>query len=592
MRHTRECKAILLFCCVGWVAALSSYQIPYGVVIVPNGNAKLFVDTYEAVIVRSHPRVIVSNLLAELKEQLRSLISHMGEEGDNKNLNVIYKRRFINLNRPLSRSKRWAPLEPLGEVTGSLFGLTTARESREMRSRINTIIDALGTQERIIRGFSIAINDTMHNQDIIQDTVASLTKRAKQVQKLMNQARTEMSDLERSLSNVQGYMLVESILSLFETYKSEERFFERTFKLTRDLAEIGHVTEDLISSTQLRNILKDINSPLTPSYIYRNFKVQLLSVSPSRIAYVFNIPQLKPETYSAWQVTTAPYLSHSAHLRIQPELLNIGVEHESGLMLDTSNCLYENPMICNNAIIYSHLPCIQGILARNAVLVPTCSVFRTNISNPAIYRINRKQLLLSSATDVITERCLNKPPIAHKILSGANLLTLNNNCTISSENYHWSCSLGATTTSTIEENSIVYLEGMNINLSIPVVPTPPDIEWSHLKGLSNLTNGRLPQLDRILQIPHLKHSHHFIVVSMIIFITMLAGISVIISYYYRGALRKLCRCHETVPEIAVDPSDTSSDSELAPPPTTPLKAKVPVATVRPTPKNHGRQPLV
>ena len=133
------------------VHALTTVSIPYGTMIVKAGEARTYFDTYEVVIVRSHPRVVRTEMMKGLIEDVIIILDKLESTDTNSDILLIYHQRLKNLAEVGARSKRWAPLEPLGEIVGSVFGLATTGELEETRDRINTVISTMSDQAKVIK---------------------------------------------------------------------------------------------------------------------------------------------------------------------------------------------------------------------------------------------------------------------------------------------------------------------------------------------------------------------------------------------------------------------------------------------------------
>jgi hypothetical protein len=307
------------------------------------------------------------------------------------------------------------------------------------------------------------------------------------------------------------------------------------------MAEIGHVTDDLIAPEKLNSILREIGSPLDPNYVYRYFPVHLLALTEFTFAYVFKIPKLTSEKYLAWNIATVPFLLDGQLMQLKPELFRVAVQHESGAMFDSTYCTYEKPMLCPNAIVYRNMPCVQGILARNADLIPTCPVVAVNMTLPVLEKVADHQLLLSTPHDVLVERCLGHPPVASKVPTGTHLLSIFPNCTITSDKYQWSYSMGSRAVSQLNVNDRFFLEGMTLKFSVPPPVTVPTLDWSHLGALSNLTRSRLPSLSSLMTVPYLSEgAHAFFWVPTVVACLLVVGLGGFLLYRYRQSLLGCC----------------------------------------------------
>jgi hypothetical protein len=190
--------------------------------LIEHGEARTYFDTYEVVIVRSHPRVVRMELMTGLIDHVNHILNQFANDTKySDKLTLVFKERLANIQKaghPLV--KRWAPLEPLGEVAGSLFGLATTDDLEETRERINGVISAMHGQTTVIREMTIAINDTLRNQDAMQNTIHSLTQQAKLARGLLNYLQAT------EIPRLRGFQFVETVLSMMEFYKGQEVAFE------------------------------------------------------------------------------------------------------------------------------------------------------------------------------------------------------------------------------------------------------------------------------------------------------------------------------------------------------------------------------
>ena len=327
---------LLAVCLTQRVWSLVISPVPFGAVMTPQGEARTYSDLHEVVIARTHPAVERGPLFLKLYRQTYGLLRDMPAANESyvrtndPNLKLTFEQRFRNLNWSLdssedvslvNRRKRWALLEPVGSVAGNLFGLTTAKETKEIRDRLNQVIDNMGEQSKVVQGLTVAMHDTVANQKIIQAKVNQLIYSVDNMQTFIRTVVPQIEQRERiDIWRVQCYQIIESVLSLFETYKQEELNYEREYLLTKDFAEVGHVNEKLLSRSRLISILERIDSPLSPEYIYRNFKVNFITLTAERVGYIFTIPRMERELFYTWQVDTVPFLTPRSYQRIKPEL--------------------------------------------------------------------------------------------------------------------------------------------------------------------------------------------------------------------------------------------------------------------------------
>jgi len=85
-------------------------------------------------------------------------------------------------------------------------------------------------------------------------------------------------------------------------------------------------------------------------YLYRSLNVKLMKLEGDSVGFWISIPILAGEYYTLWKVLTVPFPDKSGHSQIEPEATNIGVGLNSGRIIETDFCLYENPTLCPGSI--------------------------------------------------------------------------------------------------------------------------------------------------------------------------------------------------------------------------------------------------
>lgn len=552
---------------MGSANPLSYIRAPYGAITVPAGTARIYTRSYDVVIVRSHPRNIRTHVARELQEKIDLLLTKMETRWEGQDLVRLFRTRLTNIQRTLAtRRRRWAPLEPIGALVGNVFGLATTEDTKELRLKVNNIIDGMNDQVTAVVDLTMVVNDTVRNQARVKATIDSLMRRARTVHGVLDTLRLNVTRLQTALIRSYAYQVVEGLLSTLETYKLQEEAFERKHLHLRDLAEIGHITEDLVPVRQLRDILRRLNSPLNTTYIYRYFPVRLIKLSDREVGYIVSIPVLDPEVFTAWAVLTVPYLSDGdACLQILPEAQSIAVGHVSGSIIKTSDCLHKDPMLCPSAIRFQSMSCVQGILAKNAELLSSCSVASAHSPLPAILKAAGDQLLLTTDGTTLEERCLGRASRTLGPLRGTFVISLEAGCTVASGEWSYSPDVSppsAADTRVIREEFLIDL--VDVNLTEPTAQTLPPLNWDHLEELQNFTYRKLPTLARMTRQRHITtHDAHvaWIGASMAILIAIIVVGTLLRRHYRSFCRRRSRRAPPPVPADYKDEDDVDDDDD-------------------------------
>lgn len=519
---------------------MTATAVPFGTVALPRGEARTFSSTLDVVIVRLHPRVATDQLSTALSEKLIKLVEHLRSWEDTTTTGNILRHRLNNLKSVQIRTKRWAPLEPIGSLAGSLFGLATTRDVREMKSAINQIIEELVDAEDITRDNIIALNDTIAFTKQIGRTVSSLTKRANQAQKWIDKLIHQQDELINRDLHARTSATAEALMSALEFHYTQARLFETQYLHLRDWAEAGHITESLVSKKMLTKTLQKIKSSLSPEFIYQHTTIRLIRVSDTRIAYTFTIPKTDDEALMAWQLVTAPYVTQSGTVTIMPELADVAMIQASGDLIDATYCLYQNPLLCWSPIRLQNAPCVRAILAKDGSLLHHCRIQKRPVTLPHLIRVNPSQIILTTDGEMVHERCPARPVSSQTIPAGTHLIQPDARCTVEGSN-GWSFSRGksANTTEVILEDYVFPL--MNFSLPLPVDPTErPPLNWTALEKLTNFS-GHFPRLHTLQKIRFLTpHDGYLVWVTFICVLLAVAAAALVLVERRWHPLKRCC----------------------------------------------------
>ncbi|ELT90336.1 hypothetical protein CAPTEDRAFT_187647 [Capitella teleta] len=290
---------------------------------------------------------------------------------------------------------------------------------------------------------------------------------------------TNVTRLTDRTTKLYAYDVAEAILSAMEFYQAQEDAFERNYLHHREMAEIGHLTEGLIDEETLQEVLHRIHSPLPASYFYQHAKTHLLRMTSSKICYIISIPIIDAEVYSAWKIATVPFLTQSGRglAVIMPEASSVAVAHVSGSVIDTSTCIYEDPVLCWNPIRYTTMPCVQGIISKNPDLLDSCLLQATNNHLPTLKKLTVRQILVTTMGERIEERCMGRPVHTTVLEEGTYLLSSEDSCTLAGAN-GWSYTIGSSDEDTRVITEEFLLRGLNTTLRLPPTVAIPIVNWT------------------------------------------------------------------------------------------------------------------
>ena len=479
--------------------ALNVTAVPYGVLAVPLGEARTFQKELDVVLMRSHPRVIARELLCHFRGDLDFLLRKMSRWADTQELAKILCRRIslLDADEKQTREKRWAPLEPIGAFVGGLFGLATRSDAERLRAAIGTIAEDLKEHQKVITKTVITVNQLQDYVEEIADHSNMLVEAAEDLRGKLGEMAEDITVLKRRHIHLSTSNLAEAAVSILETYHHRSLLFEANYAHIRDMAEVGHLTESLVSKEQLRQLLRDARSPLHETKMYANAQVRLLELGNDTITYSFKIPVVEAERFSAWQIVSVPYQANAHTAWITPEISAFAVSASTGDSFSLEKCTGFDPILCRSPVRMQTPPCAHGIISNTPDLLNRCMTAITKTQLPHIQRVNEHQLLLATGAARVDERCPTM--VAASLLkAGTYLLTPRPECTIAGPSWSFQPGITAKTSIRIVDEFVLPAD-IDVDLKVPEEPT---VEPWNFTRLEELRKWRREELDTIHRRTH------------------------------------------------------------------------------------------
>ena len=352
---------------------MRSELVPFGVMMTSDGTARTSEGEHVVIILREHPRVEAWKYAGILKA-VENITETYGQF-------MLYDRRIKYIKRVMglgSRSKRWAPLEPIGSVVGNLFGLVTTSEMDDLRNAVNSIIKNQREQKKVTEG--------------IVTVVSQMQSRQKQIARKVNQMAESLGLMQEYMVNTQRLLRAEDMLSILEIVCHEIIHFEDKFRRARGIVEIGKLNSEVISRNDLRVILKQVGSEFNPNYVYRNLPADLMMYNETVLMYRLVIPLLSKDNFNVYHVVQVPFPYQGQLLKIRPELMRFGKNIVTNEIVNLMDCQYQNPVICDKNVYFKSLPCIQTLQTDQPDLT-RCQLEAVQTRELYLEKLNDRELL-------------------------------------------------------------------------------------------------------------------------------------------------------------------------------------------------------
>jgi hypothetical protein len=385
-----------------------------------------------------------------------------------------------------------------------------------------------------VRDSIICINELQIQNQVIHGKIVNLINSVNDLKKNIVQIQAFQSNVTKTFFYIRLAQTIENAMSYVEAAQSKIRRYQNIFQYRRDLAVIGHLTESLISRKRLRKILRKLGIVVDMNYLYMHATVSVLQLDNDILGFHFTIPILDGESYTAWDLSTVPFIVGGRPHILRPELYHIGVGSKSGQIIEIEYCNYDHPMLCSSPIIYDNLQCVDGILSRNPRKIEGCEVQIVDDHALKVKRLSPKALLIYSSGELITERCKAQPTRTTELPVGTYIISLEMDCHIVSEQ-GWQFTYYRSHTYVENITDAIILLG-NINLTLPEVVSE---QWINVTAkIEQLTEFYFSQLPQIKpnQIPFVRH--HVSILSYLVTFCFITLVITLVSYYYYTRKRK------------------------------------------------------
>ena len=154
----------------------------------------------------------------------------------------------------------------------------------------------------------------------------------------------------------------------------------------RDLVEIGHLAESLVARSKLQQLLDQIHSDLTPTYLCTHLRVKLLTLTDMHTGFWVTILQIEAEEFSVWHILNAPFRLNDSLHQLSLDNDKIGMGFRSGKLIAIDDCLYGEPKLCPAPVEFDDGR-LMGIITTDASRVSQCPLRSLSLDRGVVRRI-------------------------------------------------------------------------------------------------------------------------------------------------------------------------------------------------------------
>ena len=452
------------------VDGLNVTAVPYGVIALKRGEAKVREKSYDITIIRRHPDSIL-NSLGPLERELRDLLFKlrphrpMLAEMFSARLMLLHRRNFnVQFDDADHQRQKRGLIDAIGSISKSLFGTATTADVNELRNKIEEIVADNIAFQNTVKDTIVCVNDIAKHQVEQSEKINTLVSHVNYFHQTLDAVLKVYNNLSSSLYFSEMSDGIENGLSYIESVHTQINKYENHFQYQKDLAEIGHLTESLIGAKRLKRLLQRLGISFPLKYLYQTAKVTLMKLESNLLAFHFSVPVLDSESYTAWDISSVPFLVRRIPHIIKPELSHVGIGLKSGRIIELEHCEFENPIICPAPILYDNFQCLEGILNQEPQKMKTCEIQRVDDHALKVKRLSPRDLLLYSEGETLTERCKLAPASTVNVEAGTYIVNVKTDCFVESSQ-GWQFTYYKTFNHVVNiTDDVVCLKNLNLSL--------------------------------------------------------------------------------------------------------------------------------
>ena len=351
------------------------------------------------------------------------------------------------MSKPLTQRKKRGLLDIGGSLLNALFGVATSAQL----DRYNTAVKEIGSRQQAIAHAHNSLVTIVNQTRIYSEQIASrqhqLQVHVNHINTIVNNIATAISNQAKQITRIMLATDLDRFLDVLDlaadAYAAQVQLFHRQ----RANLELAHLTRDLLSPSQLRDIINQAASThqTIPNleWYYQYLSVTPLWQSTTALLYKLEIPLVSPRPYLLYDVRTHPVpISNSSYtvtLNVN-QLLAINT-YSAAIFLPT-HCIGHLPSVCRTGPEFGSqmLQCARGLITKRRQLLAQCKVNINHYNgNTIISTIDTNKYILSSQGEVLSIRCPGLPETHKTIPKGVFNLTCNSSCIVAGNGWSVKC---------------------------------------------------------------------------------------------------------------------------------------------------------
>ena len=442
------------------------------------------------------------------------------------------------------------------------------RQIEILRTKDRRVVHSVSQMLSVINQTHSAVVQNRKHINVLQSYLQKVSDEVRHIANLWQ-------NQDKQLQVINAKLRIEQCLSAMES--AHAHWVQQTARFNRQKAslELGFLTEELLSRTELNKIL---TSAKTAGYYapdaqwyYANLRVSSIFRSKDELLFRVKLPLTDNIKYNRYHITTWPIPHKSKKFNAQILVTeDIAIHTLTGGMFRPTSCQGRNPMICRAGAVYdrSRFKCPRGILTGEPELRKTCrvKVTKTHNAETQITELIPGTFIILSVGETVSLFCSSQPERRVELQSGASALRLNKGCQIKANG--WSISSIARFSSTVMVDfSVIKIPTMQLLNLIPhntLIKHLSSPVWDSLGEINDIQLDALPNNDNDF-IAWGSYSGHVSWTVAIIVIALAAILIYIIYILYRNKLITPTTTHDQADNEDSDRTHGHDDADRTAP---------------------------
>ena len=352
----------------------------------------------------------------------------------------------------------------IGQIGHTLFGLATDDSIEQCRQ---AIVQTRKYQQEVvhqINKLTTVLNRThsaaMWNRNQITQVTAFISSYL--VPKL-NEVITNLNSTNDRLNRLERAFYFERVVATLEQVTLSYMRLRRTHARQKASLELGRLTEDILSVSQLRTVLgraaTTTTYPVEPIQWYYEHAHIYPVWGKDTLIYRLKLPLVDGRKYNRYNLVTwpVPYAHAGYSIHINVDHRDVGMDIVTGDIFHPIGCMGWKPMVCRSGPLYSahRWGCPRTLISGEYKRSKNCQVtIRKQQNLTQVTEISYGEYVVVTWGETFETRCEGQSGIRNTVPPGTYLIAVPPGCTVMGK--------GVTLTGLIERVGHVSVRAMRV----------------------------------------------------------------------------------------------------------------------------------